>query len=163
MRIKTLFRSNLRSNLILQYSLLTFIVIASVSVITAKLVSSYSVNRIIEAHIQSYPIVVEELARNNDEIISYFENDSTKNRTEHFPNIFEQLATMGDVFRIKIWNTDRIVLWSTDEEIIGKQFLRNEPLEQAIIGKVAYVLEEPDSDENESENEVGEILEIYTR
>ncbi|MBI4679671.1 MAG: hypothetical protein HY753_00270, partial [Nitrospirae bacterium] len=45
--------------------------------------------------------------------------------------------TLGpDVERIKIWNKDKVVVWSDDKQLVGQKFLDNEELNESLSGEI---------------------------
>ena len=49
---------------------------------------------------------------------------------------FAHVASMPDVLRASAHNTERRVIWSNDRAIVGRQFLDNPELEQALSGRL---------------------------
>jgi signal transduction histidine kinase len=50
--------------------------------------------------------------------------------------VFERLSNMPDVLRTNIYSTDRILIWSSDESLIGKYFPDNDELEESLRGEL---------------------------
>jgi len=48
----------------------------------------------------------------------------------------EHLRTLPDVIRANLYASDRTVLWSTDDPIIGRKFEANEELDRAFTGEI---------------------------
>lgn len=53
-----------------------------------------------------------------------------------YQETFYHLSSMPDVLRANVYGTDRRVLWSSDQTLIGRRFDQNEELEEALGGKL---------------------------
>jgi signal transduction histidine kinase len=86
------------------------------------------------------------------------------------PQNMEQLSKllqdtpMGkQIVSFKVWNPSGRVLFSTDQEIVGKTFPMEEGLSRAIRGEVSSTISQLQKDENVSERAVSsELLETYS-
>jgi two-component system, NtrC family, sensor histidine kinase HydH len=58
---------------------------------------------------------------------------------------FEHFARMPDMLRTNVYDSNRKVLWSSDQQLIGRQFGPNDELDKALSG--AVVVEKKTSDE----------------
>lgn len=54
----------------------------------------------------------------------------------HVEDSFEHFALMPDMLRTNVYDAQRRVLWSSDAQLIGRQFGPNEELDQALAGAV---------------------------
>jgi two-component system, NtrC family, sensor histidine kinase HydH len=66
--------------------------------------------------------------------VSYF-RDPHANGPE-LESAFNHVASMPDVLRASAHNAERTVIWSNDHAIVGRQFLDNPELEQALAGEL---------------------------
>ena len=55
---------------------------------------------------------------------------------EHVEDSFEHFALMPDMLRTNVYDAQRRVLWSSDAQLIGRQFGPNDELDQALAGAV---------------------------
>jgi two-component system, NtrC family, sensor histidine kinase HydH len=53
-----------------------------------------------------------------------------------FAEFVAHMAVMPDVLRANVYAADRTVLWSSDAALIGRRFVDNEELEEALAGQV---------------------------
>jgi signal transduction histidine kinase len=81
---------------------------------------------------------------------------------------FHHVATMPDVLRASAHNTERRVIWSNDRAIVGRQFLDNPELEEALAGRLVvhgdrlHHHHESEKAEHASlDQRVGYFVEIY--
>lgn len=110
------------------------VAIASISAVTAGLLSSFLTERMLhqegrltQEFVQSL-VVVEKAA-------DYFSGRRVPQSQEN-EQVFEHIARMPDVLRANLHSRERVILWSSDRSLIGRQFLDNRELEQAIAGKL---------------------------
>jgi signal transduction histidine kinase len=90
---------------------------------------------------------------------SVFNNLNSENQ-----NLFENLqreVKTHEVVRIKIWNSDKTVVYSDDKNLIGKTFKDNDELDDAISGRIKTEISTPSKNENIDEKDLGQLLEIY--
>jgi len=90
-------------------------------------------------------------------------NTETVEATERFERFFQQVATMPEVFRVKVYAADGTVLWSDETQLIGRRFADNPHLNGALAGQTVVNME---SGAGKAEN-VGErsvfarVVEVY--
>lgn len=64
-------------------------------------------------------------------------------------------------FKLKIWYKDRSVLWADEKALLGKTFLDNHELEEALRGEVEAEFSSLTKSENVYEQGVERLLELY--
>ena len=66
-----------------------------------------------------------------------------------FAEFIDHLGAMPDVLRVNVYSPDRVLLWSTRAEMIGRRFEVNHELDQALRGEVVvHTAAAPDKDEH---------------
>lgn len=80
--------------------------------------------------------------------------------TEIFNNFLNKIKT-SEILDIKIWDKNQKIIFSNDESIIGKVFLNNKELKQALKGKIEVEIGIPQNEENTEKEKVESFLEIY--
>jgi hypothetical protein len=65
------------------------------------------------------------------------------------------------VKRIKIWNTDQVVVWSDENRLVGYQFPDNKRLTEALSGKLVSAMSGLEDDEQIFEQRFARLLELY--
>lgn len=151
----------LKDNVLLQYTVITLILISVFSLILGNLVTKWSVDLQISKHLDLYPQIIKQKLIDYPELAMMLVDGDYQSHQEQMKGIADNLADLGSIFRVKIWNVDDTVVWSNDTSIIGKKFPTNELYKIAILGKNAYEIAVPDQLEQESEATYKEVLEIY--
>lgn len=64
-----------------------------------------------------------------------FSKGSSDKISKDFEAFFQKVKT-ADLFRIKVWDKDYMVIWSNSEELIGKRFPDNHEVEEALDGEI---------------------------
>src|SRR5829696_2009501 len=65
------------------------------------------------------------------------------------------------IYRVKIWNSERQIIWSDEPTIIGEVHADNHELEEALEGNVVSELAELAKEENASDGVEGRVMELY--
>lgn len=148
-------------NSLLQYSILTLIIILIVSFGLTNILTAYITDYTINSHISIYPDMVKIFVKNSQLVQYYFEQPPGTLDDEDGRWVFSDLLLLGEIFRLKVWGDDGTILWSDDPSIVGKNYSNNENFQKAIAGEICYSIEDPVDQENESEKDYGRIIEIY--
>ena len=159
-------------NTIVQYSIIMFLMVATTATILATSLSRKITDYMIESHIEQYPNIVSVIASHNSSISDFFQKSGKGIHPNEAKKLFEGFQKIGDVFRIKVWNLNGIVIWSDRADIIGEDYSDNSHFIKARSGLIDYDLGEPHHDEDDfssheknehtSEQTKERILEIYT-
>ncbi|OGB94227.1 MAG: hypothetical protein A2Z31_10270 [candidate division NC10 bacterium RBG_16_65_8] len=90
-------------------------------------------------------------------------NPETAEATERFERFFQQVATMPEVFRVKVYAADGTVLWSDETQLIGRRFADNPHLSGALAGPTVVNMESgAGKTENVGERSVfARVVEVY--
>lgn len=159
-------------NILIQYSVLTFLIIAVISTAIYVTIEKRLMTSTIDTHVRIYPDIVSIIASENADLIQSFKDKSQL--SDNQIHLVKDFLNVGSVFRVKVWSVDAVVLWSDQKDIIGKKYPDNENFDGAISGNVTYSIEKPEEhilnephendviDENMTEIDYGTILEIYT-
>ena len=90
-------------------------------------------------------------------------NPGSAEAEKRFERFFQQVATMPEVFRVKVYAADGTVVWSDETQLIGGRFADNPHLNGALAGQTVVNME---SGAGKAEN-VGErnvfarVVEVY--
>lgn len=81
----------------------------------------------------------------------------------HFESLYQQVVSMPEIFRVKIYDSSMTVIWSDDPRLIGQRFSNNAHLEAALTGRTVVNLEPSGGkEENVSERNVfARVVEVY--
>jgi len=153
----------LRSNIIAQFTVITFLIILAVTIILAPIVTQRVTESLIQSHIQIFP----DLARitmqpHREAVLPWFAQAPGERLPAKVEELFANLLEIKGVFRIKVWGPDGTILWSDHTELIGQNFADNSLFLQAVAGQVVYSKKSGTKQENFSERGTNVILEIYT-
>ena len=119
-----------------RFSLLSFVCIGAVSVLSSILLSRFLTSNLLERDANILMEVVQSIAEVQD-TSAYFLGRSTAVRDRALEEFFVHVARLPDVLRTNIYAQDQRVLWSSDPALIGKYLGPNHELSEALEGKVA--------------------------
>lgn len=149
-------------NIILQYTIITFLAILFISISLGTILSQQITNHIIQTHIDIFPHVIQSIAKDHPQIYTFLKSPPGTNVPEDVKSFFNDLLSFSAIFRIKVWGKDGTILWSDKVELIGKNFKDNINFKEAIQGKLSYEVSLPKKEEHMTEKGQGMMLEIYT-
>jgi class 3 adenylate cyclase len=151
-----------RGNIILQYSIATFFIIAAVSVALGVTLAAQITDYQLRSHIRLYPELIGLTVKDNPQLYDMFQSASGGIVSPSTEGILRGLFGLGTIFRVKVWSTNGTIVWSDSSEEIGQKFPDDPPLVVALGGKPAYELGESEKEENVSEKDKGSLLQVYT-
>lgn len=152
----------IRSHVILQYTVTTFVVVLLVTLMLAQVMSQRVTEEVIQSHLKVFPELVRTTLKQHPEAARWFQSPSGEEIPEEVGEFFTALLEIPGVFRIKVWNERGDVLWSDRKELIGQNFAGNPLLDQALRGEVAYGKKGAEKSENLSEQGAKVVLEVYS-
>ncbi len=85
----------------------------------------------------------------------------TGSRYEDFQKRVSHLKFNPSIKRIKVWNLDRVIVWSDIRQLVGKQSLDDKELMKALNGSISSGIISPGKRENETEGRYTRLLELY--
>lgn len=85
-------------------------------------------------------------------------------QTEATFDAYKREILTSEIVRIKIYDTNGVVLYSDEKELIGQKLFQGEEdeLEEILKGEVVADIAKPAKQENVFERQFGELMEIYT-
>ncbi|MBI4181165.1 MAG: hypothetical protein HY528_04465 [Chloroflexi bacterium] len=150
----------LRENLLLQFSVVTFVILGIMIFFTARVMKESAAN-----------LVLEEATAESVSIVSHllpgqltpedFQKPMSGDRYDVFNNFMQQYIVSNRVARIKLWSTGGQVIFSTDRSQVGQSFPIDEELRQALEGGIGREISIPQKVENEQERNLGTLIEVY--
>lgn len=152
----------LLKNIVIQYTVITFLVILFISITLGTILSQRITNYTIQTHIEAFPHVIQLIANAHPQVYTFLKSPAGANVSEDVKSFLNELLSFGAISRIKVWGKDGTILWSDKVELIGLNFKDNINLNEAIQGKLSYEVSLPEKTENITEKEQGVMLEIYT-
>ena len=152
----------IKNNIMLQYTISTFIVVLIVSLVLGFFLARWTVDLQLKKHIDLYPEIVQQQLVNNQDILDYMDKSDYSITPVRITEFINEFKNFGSVFRVKIWGRDSVVLWSDDTSIIGKSFPDNKEYKIAWSGNIEYNVAKPDKTEQMNDKNYDQVLEIYT-
>lgn len=81
---------------------------------------------------------------------------------EKFRNLHNQITLMPDIVRIKVYNSQGVILWSDEDRLVGTAFADNPELREALEGKIIADVSSMDKGENVYERGAFQrLVEVY--
>jgi class 3 adenylate cyclase len=151
-----------RGNIILQYSIATFLIILAVSVALGFTLARQITDYQLRSHIRTYPELISLIVRDNPQVYDMFQTPSGGIVSPGTEGVLRGLFGLGTIFRVKAWSANGTIVWSDSPEEIGQKFPDDPPLVEALKGRAAYELGESEKEENVAEKDKGSLLQIYT-
>jgi len=149
-------------NIIVRYTLATLLVVVLVSGLLGHVLTLELTDGLIQTHVNVYPQTIRTLVKGHPETFEFLAAAPGTPLAPSVKSYFEDLLSLGSVFRIKVWNLDGTVIWSDSADLIGKSFPDNGHYQRARNGMVDFEISRPHKSEHVNESDRGRILEIYT-
>ncbi len=153
---------SVKLNILQKFTLLsvavTLLIVVGLSVLVSRLLAEWLVSH--EARITAASV---ETITRIDLTQGIFRRVSERGSYDYFEYIWEHLQTIPEVFRVKMYDAEGTIVWSDEEELIGKKYEENEELKEALGGRTVVEFGE-EKEEHEYETESvpkGQLLEIY--
>ena len=151
----------LRENLLLQFSVASFVVLAFVAVALAIILT----NKIRSDAIDD--LVNEAVGQSSGRLLraitpADLEVPMTGERYDRFHKFVQQSIVSDRTARVKLWAKDGTVIYSNDPTGVGEKFPAKENLLTALRGENAIEIKIPKDAENAREEYLGTLMEVYT-
>ncbi len=150
-----------RGNIILQYSIATFLIILAVSVALGITLANRITDYQLRSHIRLFPELIGLTVRQSPGLYEMFRSPSGGPVTAETEAVLRGLLGLASIFRVKVWSADGTIVWSDEKDEIGQTFPNDPPLAEAMTGKPAYELGESEKEENIAEKDRGSLLQVY--
>ncbi|MEK6567180.1 MAG: hypothetical protein AABZ27_00395, partial [Candidatus Omnitrophota bacterium] len=111
-----------RQNIILQYTLATFTVSLSVSLVLGFLLSERLSAQAIKIYTNIFPRMVAYIVEERPQVCSLLASGKGAQMPLEFEGFAAQLQSLGSVFDVKIWDRQGTIVWSSKKELMGKNF-----------------------------------------
>jgi class 3 adenylate cyclase len=152
-----------RGNIILQYSIATFLIIAAVSVALGITLARQITDYQLRSNIRLYPEMIGLIVKQSPQVYDMFRTPSGGPVTPETETVLRGLFGLGTIFRVKVWSSDGTIVWSDQQVEIGQKFPDDDTLREALTGKAAYELGTSEKQENlGTEADKGSLLQVYT-
>lgn len=151
----------LKENLFLQFSVVSFVVMAVIGVFLAVFLSNVVRSQAIDA------VVHEAIGDASGRLLRAItpvdlETPMTGQRYDRFDSFVRESIVSERTARVKLWAKDGTVIYADDPLAVGTKFPENENLLKALRGQNAAEIKIPEAPENERERFLGTLIEVYT-
>ncbi|MGE0314487.1 MAG: sensor histidine kinase [Lautropia sp.] len=117
------------------FSLTGAVSIAIVSLVLGVTLSRFLTNKLIERDAEVSRDFVQSIAETQN--VGAYLVDHHDARTEaDFIEFFAHVAAMPDVLRANVYSPQGVVVWSSQQDLIGRRFADNDELEHAVAGGI---------------------------
>ena len=152
---------HLRDNLLVQFSVASFAIMAVIALVLAIVLS----NKIQADAVQD--LVDEAVGTSSPRLLSVItpadlEEPMVGARYDEFHQFVQTSIVSERTARIKLWAADGTVIYSSDPASVGEKFPDKENLLIALRGEAATEVKIPEDPENERERYLGTLMEVYT-
>jgi len=127
--------------LIVWFMVVSFAVIAMISVLVGTLMTRFITHQMLERDMSVSMQFLNSLVR-VEQVTSYFYGDTQNPSGPQMEEFFEHVASFPAILGANVYGGDRSILWSSDPSLIGRAFRDNEDLEAAMRGELHSQLEE---------------------
>ena len=117
------------------FALLSFLCIATISVVSSLLLSRFLTANLLRHDAQNIMEAVQGIVEGQDPR-AYFRAGSGAGHGRSLEDFFSRIAKLPDVLRANIYARDQTVLWSSDASLIGRNLGANRELEEALLGDI---------------------------
>ncbi len=141
-------------NLLRWFAWLSPLIIGLITLVNAWLISSFLNHHLF----QREALISRDFVQNildSDGSLGYFRNQDDQDVALRFENSISHLTNMRDVLRANVFAVDGKVLWSTDQQLIGKAFPGNHELEAAMRGELVVHAGQISSESRRKSEHVG--------
>jgi HD-GYP domain-containing protein (c-di-GMP phosphodiesterase class II) len=141
-----------------------FLTISIVSAVLGFALAFQITDYQIKSHIRLYPELLRISFKENPRLFEWFRENKAGEPPPEVKDLFLDLLHLGTgtIFRMKVWSPDGTILWSDQEDLIGRRFDDDENLQNALKNQPIYELGEAEETENIDEQNKGITLQIYT-
>ncbi len=122
-----------RWGLIRTFAIASFVSIITISVVSGILFFSFLHDNLLQREMAISSEFIQTVSIINNTEPSFRGSTDLRDKQE-LEEFFQHIIGLPDVFRVTIYDTQRRIIWSSDEQVIGKIFTDNDELNQAITG-----------------------------
>jgi len=146
-------------NLSRWFAAVALVSIASISVVSGWLLSAFLTERMLAQEARLTEEVIDSVV-DVEQAAGYFTGAVA--RDGEYKEFVAHITALPDVLRANLYSNERRVIWSSDPDLIGRQFSDNDELEDALAGKVVAHGGERAKKEHEALDAHRYFFEIYT-
>ncbi len=123
-------------NLLRRFAVLSLVSIALISVASSWVLQRYMRSHLIERDAVVSMDFIQSVATINDPRGYFHHREPAQKR--QFEEFFQHITRLPDILRATVYTRDQTIIWSNDPELVGRRFLDNDELTEALAGKLVY-------------------------
>lgn len=151
----------LRENLLLQFSIVSFVIMATIAIGLATVLSN-KIRLDAQSNLVNEAVGASSGRLLNEITPSDLDVPMTGDRYDRFHAFVLRAIVSDRTARIKLWADDGTIIYSDDKNGIGEIFPTKEGLMKALDGGNAIEIKVPADPENGRERFLGTLMEVYT-
>lgn len=150
----------LRENLLVQFSLVSLVAMAIIAVALSLLLAQSARNSVLQeaAEEAQHTLSLRVASRLSPED---FQQPMKGERYARFDQFVTESVVSARTARVKLWNREGVLIYSTDPVQVGERFPIKAELQAALNGGLGRELSVPQAAENVRERELGTLIEVY--
>jgi signal transduction histidine kinase len=148
------------AGLLRQFAVLSFVVIALITLVLSLVISHYLRKNLLEREWRTTADYVTAEARFHL-IPSDFTEPFTPQAVERFRTLYRETATMPEIVRMKVYDASMTLIWSDEPRLIGRRFPENQDLARALHGRITAGLGVEGKGYTILDRNLDEVLELY--
>lgn len=150
----------LRENLLVQFSLVSLVAMAIIAVALSTLLAQSARNSVLQeaAEEAQHTLSLRVSSRLSPED---FQQPMKGERYARFDQFVQESVVSARTARIKLWNREGMLVYSTDPLQVGQRFPIEPDLQEALEGRVGQEISVPQAAENVRERGLGTLIEVY--
>src|SRR6185503_1032317 len=150
-----------QASLTAKFATYSLLCVAAMTVALWFIVSNYLIGQILQREWQTTAQIVRADVRKFLEDYD-FQAQDRKSVGHKFESLRDHMRLSPDIVRFKVYSPKGVVLWSDDKRLVGKSFVDNERLQQALQGEIVADVSSLGKKENLSEKDAAlRAVEVY--
>ena len=150
----------IRSNVLVQYSVATFVVTLVISLSLALLLAGNVTRYYLRSHVETFPQIVALAFQEDPSTASWFGAKLPGAPPAALQARLDRLLHLGKIFRLKVWLDDGTILWSDEPTLVGKKLESTEMQEALASRKPVFEMGSAEASENIAEKGHGNLISL---
>jgi HD-GYP domain-containing protein (c-di-GMP phosphodiesterase class II) len=150
-----------KKNVMVQFTLITFITILLISIGSGEVLENRFRKYLISNHIEFLPRVVKHSVEDHPDFYVFLRSYPDLGPSPDVEGFFQDLLTFGSVTHVVVFGKDGTVVWSDEENSVGKNFRENAHFQQALGGENVFDYRLSRKNEGAKSPDKGVLLELY--
>lgn len=125
-------------NLVHWFSLLSFGTLAVTAVVTGVLLSRFVEDRLLALDARTASDFVQSVTRSENAEVLAFDPGAGGPVPQGLAEFFSHVSQMPELVRTNVYGQEKTILWSSDRALVGRRFVDNDELDEALGGALVY-------------------------